>query len=745
MQVTVWLLAEQDQSVPEELPEMALAVTVSDPLLLTPPLATLIEPSAAELPEMVLFTIVSVPVLSIGGIDIAGGTMALANSIVAGNKMVQSEGVVGYADIDGTYADNGGNLASNSSSATSTINPSLAALGNYGGPTQTMIPLPGSSAICAGLKAEIQNGVTTDQRGEPNTNSTYAGYSAGAPCVDAGAVQTNYSMSFTTPASDVAPNAVMTPAPTVTLDESGAPFTAAAVTIPLTLASTPSGATLSGGSVLTSAGVATYSSLSVNLHGTGDTLTANLALDASPAVSISSASGTFIVSEITPTLSFTPEPSSQTYGTAIAAGSLDATATYNSNPVAGTFAYTTTVSGNPVTLVAGTTILPAGSYTIIATFTPTAPSIYAGASTTAGYTVAQTTLFIAANNATRVYGASNPAFTGMITGQQNGDAFTESFTTTATQNSNAGAYAITPSAAGAELSDYTQSITAGALTITPAASATTLALSGTSATPGHSVTLTATVSDASAGSTGTPGGSMNFYDNGTLLNASPVALNAGVAAYSLSTLTPGITNTITAEYSGDENFSASSSTPSASSGIVVAPLDFTITLPGPAALTVMAGHSVSYQFSVTPDYGSYAGPVSFAISGLPLGATATFSPATIPPNGGPQTVTLTIQIPPAAAALAAVPPPGPKSRKAAPFALAFLLLFGVGPLRRRGRALRCLLCVLILLGAGAGASLLNGCSSGSGFFAQGQKNYTVIITATAGSVQHSTAITLDMQ
>ena len=34
--------------------------------------------------------------------------------------------------------------------------------------------------------------VTTDQRGFANENTTYTGYSATAPCVDAGAVQTNY-------------------------------------------------------------------------------------------------------------------------------------------------------------------------------------------------------------------------------------------------------------------------------------------------------------------------------------------------------------------------------------------------------------------------------------------------------------------------------------------------------------------------------------------------------------------------
>jgi CSLREA domain-containing protein len=68
----------------------------------------------------------------------------------------------------------------------------LAVLGSYGGPTQTVLPQPGSSAICGGSAAYIPLFVTTDQRGFANENTTYTGYSATAPCVDAGAVQTNY-------------------------------------------------------------------------------------------------------------------------------------------------------------------------------------------------------------------------------------------------------------------------------------------------------------------------------------------------------------------------------------------------------------------------------------------------------------------------------------------------------------------------------------------------------------------------
>ncbi len=154
----------------------------------------------------------------------------------------------------------------------------LSPLGNYGGPTQTLIPLPGSPAICAGLQANIPGGVTTDQRGDTNTNANYPGYSAGTPCVDAGAVQTNYSLKFVQQPSTVVQNATMSPAPTVDLDESGTAFFDGAdtMTIPLTL--TTGSGTVTGGSAstLTTTGIATYSGLSISLPGSNDVLTATL-------------------------------------------------------------------------------------------------------------------------------------------------------------------------------------------------------------------------------------------------------------------------------------------------------------------------------------------------------------------------------------------------------------------------------------------------------------------------------------
>ncbi len=767
-----------------------------------------------------------------GGIYMSNGAVMVTGSTFSGNSANSSSGGGIYINTNDTLTvtnsvftnDSGGECAGpgngcpvngtngNIVDPTGTL-ANLAALGNYGGPTQTTIPLPGSAAICAGLTANIPNGVTTDQRG--------VAFNAGGYCptdsVDAGAVGTDYAMSFTAPVSNVAPDTAMSPAPAVTLDEDGAPFTAAAVTIPLALTSTPSGATLSGGSASTSAGVATYSSLMVDLPGTGDQLTATLGLNASPAVSISAESGTFNVSKITPTLSFAPNPASQSYGTAITAASLDATANYNSTTVPGSFVYTTTVGGNPVTLVAGTTVLPASSYTITAAFTPSDPAVYTGASTTASFMVNATPLTITASTATMNYGGTVPTITASYGGFVNGDTPASLTTlptcsTTATSHSDAGAY--TTSCSGAVDTNYTISYVTGTvtvaavpltitassgtmtyggtvLTITPsysgfvngdsatslttqptcsttatiqspvgtypsscsgavdgnytigymtglvtvgqAASITTVGLSSTSITPGQSETITVTVASST---TGTPTGSVGIYDGTTLLTT--VTLSNGTGSYTTTTLAPSITHVITAVYSGDTDFTGSTSTASAS--VTVAPLDFTMTIAGPSVATVIPGHSISYQVTVTPLYGSYAGTVNFAITGLPPGASVTFSPSSIAANGGPQTITVTITAAPATAASHAPPSP---TRRAVPLALAFLLVFGLGTMRHRGRAVRHLFTIVLLLAGGAAATLVSGC--GGGFFAQAPQNYNVTITATAGNLQHTANVTLNVE
>ncbi len=91
-------------------------------------------------------------------------------------------------------------------------------------------------------------------------------------------------------------------------------------------------------------------------------------------------------------------------------------------------------------------------------------------------------------------------------------------------------------------------------TINPATTATTTTLSATpaAATPGQTVTMTATVTGSGAT------GFVLFKEGSTTLGT--VALNNGTATFSTSTLATG-SHTVIASYTGDSKFSASSSNP----------------------------------------------------------------------------------------------------------------------------------------------------------------------------------------
>ena len=70
-------------------------------------------------------------------------------------------------------------------------------------------------------------------------------------------------------------------------------------------------------------------------------------------------------------------------------------------------------------------------------------------------------LVITVNNATRPYGAPNPTFTGTIAGALNGDTFTVTYSTVATQFSPVGNYAINATVSGANIANYNVTVVPG--------------------------------------------------------------------------------------------------------------------------------------------------------------------------------------------------------------------------------------------------------------------------------------------
>ena len=87
--------------------------------------------------------------------------------------------------------------------------------------------------------------------------------------------------------------------------------------------------------------------------------------------------------------------------------------------------------------------------------------------------------------------------------------------------------------------------------------------------------------------------------------------------------------------------------PSATRTITVtAPADFSLSAAPAAPQTVQAGGSATYTVTVTPS-GGFSGAVTFAVSGVPSGASPSFNPASVTTSG---TTTLTV------ATTAATPP-----------------------------------------------------------------------------------------
>jgi len=252
---------------------------------------------------------------------------------------------------------------------------------------------------------------------------------------------------------------------------------------------------------------------------------------------------------------------------------------------------------------------------------------------TAAFTITAATLTVTAANASRIYGAVNPTLTATYVGEQGSDSFTASANTSATASSPvvSGGYSIVPSVTpntGTSIANYSVQLVNGRLTITQASAAVavTQALPLTSGVGiGVITTFTATVTDASTGSSGTPTGSVQFLDNSTspALILGTVVLNGGTATLSTTFASAG-PHPITAVYLGDVDFSGTTSP--ALNEIVVAS-SFSVAA-NPNALTLAYGKSGNAIISFTAT-GNYAGTVTLSCGSQPAVATCIFSPAIV--------------------------------------------------------------------------------------------------------------------
>ena len=158
--------------------------------------------------------------------------------------------------------------------------------------------------------------------------------------------------------------------------------------------------------------------------------------------------------------------------------------------------------GGTTTAVLGSAI---GPYPITPTVTGANLGNYTVSYVNGTLTVGQAALTVTAGNASRAYGAANPAFTGTVTGAIGSDSFTVGGTTTAGLGSAIGPYPITPTVTGANLGNYTVSYVNGTLTVGQAA-LTVTASNASRAYGAANPAFTGTVTDVIGSDSFTVGG-----------------------------------------------------------------------------------------------------------------------------------------------------------------------------------------------------------------------------------------------
>jgi hypothetical protein len=440
------------------------------------------------------------------------------------------------------------------------------------------------------------------------------------------------------------------------------------------------------------------------------------------------------VNKAQPAISWTT-PAAIIYGTALSATQLDASA----GEIAGTFVYTPP---------AGTVLSAGANQTLSVTLTPI---------DTTDYNTATQTVQITVNKAQPTITWSNPAaitYGTVLSAMQLNASVSEipgafSYTPSAGTVLNAGtnetlSVTFTPT----DTTDYNTATQTVQITVNKATTSVAVASSSNPADSESPVTFTATVSST----VGSPTGSVTFLSGTTELGSSTLA--SGVATLTTSSLATG-TDSITAVYSGDTNFGAATS-----STLSLVVLNFAISpvsggsggsSGSGASQTVSPGGTATYTITITPTAGTTL-PTSteLTVTGLPPGATATLNTSgwtqqtstswSLPAFATLSDVSLSFYVPASSANLT-----GDRSNKLPP-ALAglFLLPFVIG-LRHPGQRQRYAMSMLLLAASLATMSGLTGCGTNNGFFAQEEKNYTVTVTVTTGTLSHSTNVTLTVK
>ncbi len=316
-----------------------------------------------------------------GGIGFGAGTLTLVNDTITANTAglsgsgvdmeteviptISNSILANNTPIGGVNADCGNCATVNGSNNIIGQNPYLGPLAQNGGPTQTMMPLPGGPAVGGGNSQLTIDAI--DQRGFSRA--------AASGAVDVGAVQSHYSaVTFSTQPSNTYLNTVILPAVSVQVLEVDGTTNNYPLGVPVTVslftsqgvqdASSLAGTLTQQPSVVSGQTAAVFSDLSVSAGGSYELQATIVATpsSASQDPAYGATSNVFQVSVVT--LAWQPAP--LTYGP-MPVRELNAVATIDGQTSTGTFIYTFTNGG--ATINVGQ-VYPVGTYGVLVAYAP---------------------------------------------------------------------------------------------------------------------------------------------------------------------------------------------------------------------------------------------------------------------------------------------------------------------------------------------------------------------------------------
>jgi subtilisin-like proprotein convertase family protein len=272
----------------------------------------------------------------------------------------------------------------------------------------------------------------------------------------------------------------------------------------------------------------------------------------------------------------------------------------DANP-AFTATFATVQNGDSISATFATDAVPTspiGDYDIIPTATGVRLTNYTVIAVKGTLTIGPALLTITAADASRLYGDANPTFTGVISGQKNGETLTGAYSSIATPSSPVGSYPIVPVAGGATITNYSVTAVNGTLTVGQAP----LTIVAANATRLYG--------QANPTFTGVIGGIKNA-ETITATYATPAVLSSPVGPYSITPTPQGTTLTNYAITTTD--------------GVLTIAQGTLTGLLASSANPALPGSTVTFTYTlsaVAPASGYPTGGVQFKIDGVNSGAPA---------------------------------------------------------------------------------------------------------------------------